>query len=139
MSCLRYYSDCALCWHYLYPFRYQYVRCKHAVLGITQCPTDEVNMFEEQDRAFSNMDSFFSDVLSDKSEPCDFTTQSEAREASYPCEPVLVLAEPAPIPSIDGKRGPSREIISIKIVGREKRILVRDNSTGIISVIRKPI
>jgi hypothetical protein len=60
-------------------------------------------------------------------------------------EPIVPLAQPAPVQAKAvqledvRKPGPSREIISIKVIGREKRILIRDNTTGIISVIRKPI
>lgn len=154
MSCLRYYSDCLLCWHYLRPFRCQYVRCKHiAVLGITQHPLYEVHeMFEEQiDPEFPNID-MDSSIVSALSENAPFIpiesslVLSESDpinpiESIEPIEPNLVLSQSASIkPAIDDeKRTPSREIISIKVIGREKKIFVRDNATGIISVIRKLI
>jgi hypothetical protein len=58
-------------------------------------------------------------------------------------EPIVPVPVPQQVKAVQledvRKPGPSREIISIKVIGREKRILIRDNATGIISVIRKPI
>ena len=60
-----------------------------------------------------------------------------------PAREPVPAPEPQQVKAVQGqdvrKPGPSREIVSIKVIGREKRILIRDNTTGIISVIRKPI
>lgn len=150
MSCLRYYSSCPLCCHYIRPFRRQYATCKHkTIVGITHDPVyeEKVIIFEEQ-HCPSVLPTVMPVDLPENVSVIFCALQKEPIEPIEPIgsidqiEPVLVLSEPAPIKTlIDvGKRGPpSREIVSIKIVGREKKIIIRDNATGIISVIRRPV